>query len=139
MTTSTPPTRTPEQDLVVITLAHKLAQLGFQADFVDPISIGPIISVYRFQPQGSTKVSHLEGLSQDFAVTLGAEDVMVKRMPGESAVGVFVPNKVRQWVKWINHTSLDTSKYHVPLVLGVDYLGKIVIEDLVTLPHLLIA
>jgi S-DNA-T family DNA segregation ATPase FtsK/SpoIIIE len=84
-------------------------------------------------------VSHLEGLSQDFAVTLGAEDVMVKRMPGESAVGVFVPNKTRQWVKWINNSTVDTKKYHIPLVLGIDYLGNIVIEDLATLPHLLIA
>src|SRR5260370_31424310 len=98
-----------------------------------------MVSVYRFQRQGATKVSHLEGLSQDFAVTLGAEDVMVKRMPGESAVGVFVPNKVRQWVKWYNHCSLDSTKYKIPLILGIDYLGKLVVEDLTLMPHLLVA
>lgn len=133
------PTRTPEQEAVVIVISHKLTQLGLHATFVDPISVGPIVSVYRFQPNGSTKVSHLEGLSQDFAVTLGAEDVMVKRMPGESAVGIFVPNKERQWVKWYNHCTLDPTKYKVPLILGVDYLGKLVIEDLSLMPHLLIA
>src|SRR6266446_5348240 len=110
----TPATQTDEQRAVVIVLSHKLTQLGLSATFVDPISVGPIVSVYRFQPQGSTKVSHIEGLSQDFAVTLGAEDVMVKRMPGESAVGVFVPNKTRQWVKWINNSIVDTKKYHIP-------------------------
>lgn len=131
--------RTPEQEAVVIVISHKLTQLGLSATFVDPISVGPIVSVYRFQPQGSTKVSHLEGLSQDFAVTLGAEDVMVKRMPGESAVGIFVPNKSRQWVKWYNHCTLDPTKYKIPLILGVDYLGKLVVEDLSLMPHLLIA
>jgi len=131
--------QTDEQKAVVIVLSHKLSQLGLSATFVDPISVGPIVSVYRFQPQGSTKVSHLEGLSQDFAVTLGAEDVMVKRMPGESAVGVFVPNLERQWVKWYNHCTLDTSKYKIPLILGIDYTGKLIVEDLTTMPHLLIA
>lgn len=133
------PTRTPEQEAVVIVISHKLSQLGLHATFVDPISVGPIVSVYRFQPNGSTKVSHLEGLSQDFAVTLGAEDVMVKRMPGESAVGVFVPNKKREWVKWFTHATVDSTKYHIPLVLGVDYLGKLVVEDLTLMPHLLVA
>ncbi len=136
---NTTTSRTDEQNATVIALAHKLAQLGFTADFVDPISVGPIISVYRFQPKGSTKVSQLEGLSQDFAVALGAEDVMCKRMPGESAVGVFVPNKTRQWVKWYNHCTLDTTKYKLPMILGIDYLGKLIVEDLTTMPHLLIA
>ena len=135
----TPATQTDEQRAVVIVLSHKLTQLGLSATFVDPISVGPIVSVYRFQPQGSTKVSHLEGLSQDFAVTLGAEDVMVKRMPGESAVGVFVPNKTREWVKWFNHCNLDPTKFKIPMILGIDYLGKLVVEDLTTMPHLLIA
>lgn len=131
--------RTPEQEAVVIVLAHKLTSLGLSATFVDPISVGPIVSVYRFQPTGSTKVSHLEGLSQDFAVALGAEDVMCKRMPGESSVGIFVPNRERQWVKWFNHATVDPSKYKIPLVLGIDYLGKLVVEDLATMPHLLVA
>jgi S-DNA-T family DNA segregation ATPase FtsK/SpoIIIE len=137
--TTTTQARTPEQDLVVISLIHKIASLGLQADFCDPISVGPIVSVYRFAPKGSTKVSHLESLSQDFAVVLGAEDVMVKRMPGESSVGVFVPNKERQWVKWFNHCTLDPTKYHLPLVLGIDHLGRPVVEDLAMLPHLLVA
>jgi DNA segregation ATPase FtsK/SpoIIIE, S-DNA-T family len=131
--------RTDEQQATVIAIAHKLSQLGLTATFVDPISVGPIVSVYRFHPTGSTKVSHLEALSQDFAVALGAEDIMVKRMPGESAVGIFVPNRQRQWVKWLDHCTVDTSKYKLPLLLGIDYLGKPIIADLVTLPHLLIA
>jgi len=132
-------TRTPEQEATIIALAHKIASLGLTATFVDPISVGPIVSVYRFHPTGSTKVSHLEGLSQDFAVALGAEDVMVKRMPGESSVGIFVPNKQRQFVKWLDHCSLDSHKYHLPLILGIDYLGKLIVVDLVSLPHLLVA
>jgi DNA segregation ATPase FtsK/SpoIIIE, S-DNA-T family len=132
-------TKTPEQEATVIAIAHKIAQLGLTAQFVDPISVGPIVSVYRFMPTGSTRVSHLEGLSQDFAVVLGAEDIMAKRMPGEVSVGIFVPNRERQWVKWFNYCTLDSTKYKIPLILGVDYLGKLVVEDLTSMPHLLIA
>lgn len=132
-------TKTPEQEATVIAIAHKLVSLGLTASFVEPISVGPIVSVYRFQPSGSTRVSHIEGLSQDFAVALGAEDVMCKRMPGESSVGVFVPNRTRQWVKWFEHATVDSTKYHLPLILGIDYTGKLVVEDLATLPHLLVA
>lgn len=130
---------TEEQQAIVVVLQHKLVSLGIAARFVEPISVGPIVSVYRFQPVGSTRVTQLENLSQDFAVVLGAENVMVKRMPGESAVGVFVPNKNREYVKWFNHCQVDATKFKIPLILGIDYLGKIVVEDLSTLPHLLIA
>lgn len=128
-----------EQRAVVTVLQYKLSTLGVAARFVEPISVGPIVSVYRFLPIGSTRVSQLENLSQDFAVVLGAENVMVKRMPGESSVGIFVPNKERKYVKWFNHCQVDASKYKIPLVLGIDYLGKVVVEDLALLPHLLIA
>ena len=131
--------QTDEQRAYIIAISHKISTLGLQARFVEPISVGPIVSVYRFQPEGSTKVAQLEALSQDLAVVLGAEDIFIKRMPGESAVGIFVPNKEHQWVKWFNQSTVDTSKYKIPLVLGIDYLGKVVVEDLSTLPHLLIA
>lgn len=130
--------RTDEQKATILVLQHKLTTLGFSAQFIEPISVGPIVSVYRFQPTGSTRVTHLEGLSQDFAVTLGVEDIFVKRMPGESAVGIFVPNKTREWVKWFNHSQVDPTKYKIPLVLGIDHLGKPAVEDLTLMPHMLI-
>lgn len=132
--------KTPEQTATVIAITHKLVSLGLTADFCEPISVGPIVSVYRFQPRGSTKVAHLESLSADFAIALGAEDIVVKRMPGESAVGIFVPNRQRQDLWWKNHaTATDPTKYRVGLLLGTDYLGRLVVEDLTTLPHLLVA
>jgi DNA segregation ATPase FtsK/SpoIIIE, S-DNA-T family len=130
---------TTEQQAVITALTLKMAQLGMSAKPLAEVSVGPVVSVYRFLPQGSTKVSNIEALAPDFAVALGVEDVFVKRMPGESAVGVFVPNKERQWVKWYNHCSIDATKYKLPLILGINHLGKPVVEDLATLPHLLVA
>jgi len=84
----------------------------------------------------------MESLADDFAVLLGVEDIMVKRMPGESAVGVFVPNRQRTLVKFLDTLALNwqqSKAARVPLNFGVDYLGNGFVEDLATLPHLLIA
>lgn len=133
---------TDEQRSVSASLALKIASLGLSAKFVEPISVGPIVSTYRFLPQGTTKVSHLEAIAQDFALALGVEDIMVKRMPGEVAVGIFVPNATRNYVQWRNLCSLDHLTHpnrKIPLLLGVDHLGHTIVEDLTLMPHLLIA
>jgi len=133
---------TDEQISVVATISIKLAELGLVLKFTKPISVGPILSVYRFAPQGSTKVSQVEACSADLAIALGVEDVFVKRMPGESTIGVFVANVKRTPITFldtINNVWKLRDNMKIPLNFGVDHLGKPFIEDLVELPHLLVA
>ena len=136
---------TDEQKGVVLTVVKKLSELGHEAKFVPPVKVGPVVSAYRFLPIRKTRVSHLESLADDFAVALGVEDVLVKRMPGDAAVGVFVPNKVRKMVSFRETIGELYRQFHndeitgIPMNFGVDVLGKPFIEDLVSLPHLLIA
>lgn len=130
------------QQAIAAVLAHKIFELGHSADYVKDISEGPIVTVFRFMPKGSTRVSHLEGLAQDFAITLGVEDVVVKRIPGESSVSIFVPNKERKLVEWkntLNSFWKVKDSQRLPLNLGVDHLGRPVVVDLCDLPHLLVA
>jgi S-DNA-T family DNA segregation ATPase FtsK/SpoIIIE len=126
-----------EQQAVATVLQHKMTTLGLCAKHVESV-VGPIVTVYKFLPLGSTRVSNIEGLSQDFAVALSVEDVFVKRMPGEAAVGIFVPNRERKNVLWRDICSVPSDTY-IPLILGIDVNGRRVVEDLTTLPHLLIA
>ena len=130
---------TAEQRATVIVLTHKLAQLSVSAEFVQPVSVGPILTVYRFMPTGKTRIAHLEALSQDLAASLGVQDVLVKRIPGEVSVGVFVPNKERAKVYWRDLIGGRRDDMAIPLLLGIDYLGNKVEDDLSVLPHLLIA
>lgn len=134
------PVLTPEQATVLGKISAKFTDLGISASFVKPVSTGPILSVYRFMPSGSTKVSHIEALGQDLAIALGVEDVLVKRMPGESAVGIFIPNLLRKDVDFKDAVkNMWGTKLNVPLNFGVDLMGERFIEDLSTLPHLLVA
>lgn len=139
---------TPEQASIVKILSEKIEVLGKHAEFVGPVSTGPIIDTYRYFPVKRTKVAHLEQMSKDFAVSLGADSVLVKRMPGESAVGVFVPKKHRQEVLFsdtlsnVSEFATNTPKdghVPIPLNLGIDSNGDPMVDDLTIQPHLLIA
>jgi S-DNA-T family DNA segregation ATPase FtsK/SpoIIIE len=145
---------------VKLVLASKLAALGIRATFAAQISHGPLLTIYRLVPDARTRVSEVESLCNDFAIALGCEDVFVARMPGESAIGIFVPNIVRQPVNFRNtinslyavtylkrefpeapqFTTVDLKRQmNIPISFGVNYLGEPFIEDLTTMPHLLIA
>lgn len=140
---------TPEQKAVVEILADKIEALGKQAEFIGPVSVGPIVSTYRFFPLRKTKVAHLESMAKDFAVALGVEDsIFVKRMPGESAVGITVQNKDRKIIQFRDTVSnvaefmdVETKDGHkpIPLNFGIDVVGNPFVDDLTDQPHLLIA
>jgi DNA segregation ATPase FtsK/SpoIIIE, S-DNA-T family len=136
---------TPEQLGVVSKLVGKLIELQIDCEFVPPVTVGPVISLYKFRPTGKTRVSNIESLADDFAVTLGVEDVLVKRRVGDSAVSIAVPNATRTFVQFRDTVGVvfkllqGDPKPKIPLNLGVDEFGTPLIEDLTTLPHLLIA
>jgi DNA segregation ATPase FtsK/SpoIIIE, S-DNA-T family len=134
---------TDEQLQVVASIMTKLTLLGQELTFKEPISVGPLITTYRFLPKGVTKIKQIEALGQDIALALGVESVTIRRIPGENYIGFSVPNKVRTLVEW---RSIVKSVYNVnknevklPLLLGVDSMGKPFIDDLTKTTHLLVA
>jgi S-DNA-T family DNA segregation ATPase FtsK/SpoIIIE len=131
---------TPDQLATLAKLQLKLSSLKIDGHFLPEVSVGPIVSLYRFVPTNATKVSHVENLSDDMAISLGVESVQIQRLPSENAIGIFVPNKERTVLQFKDAVSnVWTSKAKIPILLGMDHTGNIVVEDLVLLPHLLIA
>ena len=131
-----------KHQLIAAQLLTKITELGHSVTYIPQVSEGPIVTIYRFLPRGATRVSHIEGLAQDFAICLGVEDVLVKRIPGESAVSIWVPNKERHYIDFKETMGAywkAREGQKIPLNLGVDHLGRPVVVDLSSLPHLLIA
>ena len=124
---------------VITQLTQKIFALGHSVEVSPIITKGPIVTVYHFKPIGKTKVSNLEQMAQDFAVTLAVEDVLVRRLPGQPFVGVYVPNKKRESVLWRDIIGNIGQEEKIPLLLGIDINGKSIVDDLAMLPHLLIA
>jgi DNA segregation ATPase FtsK/SpoIIIE, S-DNA-T family len=139
---------TPEQRHVIDMLMEKVENLGKHVEFVEPVTVGPLISTYRLQPLHKTKVAHLESMMKDFALAVKAETLVVKRMPGEGCVGIFVPNAVRQDV-FLSDTLKNVPTFMqkptrdghkpIPLNFGIDSQGHPFVDDLTMQPHMIVA
>lgn len=107
------------------------------------IDRGPTITCYELQPAPGVKVSRIVNLSNDLALSLAASDIrIVAPIPGKAAVGIEVPNRVKddvtlkEIIQSEEYLALDSN---IPLALGKDITGKTIISSIDKMPHLLIA
>jgi len=123
-------------------LIDTLSSFNVRAKIVD-ISRGPAITRYEIQPASGVKVSKITTLSDDIALNLAALGVRIEApIPGRSAVGVEIPNKIVSMVtvrEIIESDEFINNENILSVVLGKDISGKPVVTDLSKMPHLLIA
>lgn len=123
-------------------LIDTLMSFNVKAKIVD-ICRGPAITRYEIQPASGVKVSKITTLADDIALNLAALGVRIEApIPGKSAVGVEIANKVVSMVtvrEIIESAEFINSKSKLTVALGKDISGKCVVTDLGKMPHLLIA
>ena len=104
---------------------------------------GPTVTRYEIELAPGVKVSRVTNLSGDIAYALATPDVrLLAPIPGRSAIGVEVPNRVRRLVTLGDVlASPEAAKMKHPLVVGLgeDISGRPVLVNLAELPHVLIA
>jgi DNA segregation ATPase FtsK/SpoIIIE, S-DNA-T family len=120
------------------TLASKLSALGIQGEIVG-IQKGPVLSTLLFRPAIATRVGTLVRATEDLSLALGGR---VRLLPDfeSGCVAIVVPHQHRQTVAWLDLICkvLDAPGA-LPLPLGVDVYGSLLVADLAEMPHLLIA
>lgn len=123
-------------------LEETLLSFGVNAK-VTKISQGPTITRYELQPAPGVKVSKIVSLADDIALSLAAPDVRIEApIPGKSAVGIEIPNKQTSLVTFreiIESEEFKESQSKVTIGLGEDVSGEMVVADLASMPHLLVA
>ncbi|MBU1220988.1 DNA translocase FtsK 4TM domain-containing protein [Myxococcota bacterium] len=141
-----PPVNEQEDRQAMIALAERL--VSSMVDYkikgrVEEIHPGPVVTMYEFVPEAGIRVSKIESLDKDLALSLAATRVrIVAPIPGKSAVGIEVPNEIRQTVylkELITSDLFTKSKSYLTMVLGKDIKGRPVVCDLAKAPHLLVA
>lgn len=122
-----------------IELERTLKEFGIEAKVVG-ITRGPVITRYELQPAPGVKLNRIVNLSNNIALNLSANGVRIEApIPGRSAVGIEIPNEEREIVTLgdiIQEAKLDGE---LPIVLGKNISGDVVVADLAAMPHLLIA
>ncbi len=104
---------------------------------------GPTVTMYEVEVEAGTKVNRVLSLADDIAYALATPDVrIIAPIPGKSAIGVEVPNKVRDFVMLgdvlASKAARDVTK-SLFVGLGKDVHGRAVLVNLAEMPHLLIA
>ncbi len=123
-------------------LESALQQYRIEGEVVG-IDSGPVITLFEVRLAPGTKVSRLSAIDSDLARALKAQNIrIVANMAGKDTVGIEVPNlkKERVRLKELMSTSDGFSqKMRLPMYLGKDASGNPLVQDLATMPHMLIA
>jgi DNA segregation ATPase FtsK/SpoIIIE, S-DNA-T family len=109
---------------------------------IHQIHPGPVVTTFEFKPEPGVKYSRITSLGDDLCLALEAESVRIDRIPGKSTVGMEVPNNTRATImlrELVESSEYQQSNYRLPLALGKEITGKIVVSDLQKMPHLLMA
>ncbi|MDH5719412.1 MAG: DNA translocase FtsK [Spirochaetia bacterium] len=131
-----------ETQSIIDTLETTLRQFNIEGRVVG-IQTGPIITRYEVKMPPGVKVNKILALTDELAMALEALKVRIEApIPGRSTVGIEIPNKKRSLVllgDLINNDSYKETNKALPLPMGKDIAGNLVIEDLSRMPHILIA
>ncbi|MCC5806894.1 MAG: DNA translocase FtsK [Opitutales bacterium] len=117
---------------------------SFSVDaFVCDALVGPRVTQFRVKPGYGVKVDAISGLARNLAMAMAVKAVRVQApIPGEPFVGVEVPNPVSPTIRLgaaFAAQEWTDSDAAIPLVMGMDMGGGIVVTDLARAPHMLIA
>jgi len=131
-----------EVQQIIEKLESTLDQFGIEARVIG-MQRGPIITRYEIRIPPGIKVNRILGLTDELAMALEALRVRIEApIPGRSTVGIEIPNKKRSTVLLgdiLNHPEYNGNSIRLPLPLGKDIAGNLLIEDLCKMPHILIA
>jgi len=104
---------------------------------------GPTVTLYEVEVEAGTKVNKVLALADDIAYALATPDVrIIAPIPGKSAIGVEVPNKIRDFVMLgdvLRAKPAKDDKHPLSVALGKDVHGRAQLVNLTRMPHLLIA
>ncbi len=123
-------------------LERKLADFGVEGKVVQVLP-GPVITLYEFEPAPGIKVSRILALSDDLALAMRALSLRILApVPGKPVVGIEIPNIKKEVVSFkeiITSKEFVESGSKLMMVIGKDNIGEPVVQDLATIPHLLMA
>ena len=123
-------------------IENTMRNFGIESKVV-AINRGPVITSYELKPAPGIKLSRIVGLSDNIAMALASSDLRIEApIPGKTVVGIEVPNSEKDAVglkELIDSNEFKTIKSDLPLALGKDVEGNILISGMEDMPHLLIA
>ncbi len=124
------------------TIRRTLENFGINVEMREA-NVGPTVTQYTLRPEQGTKLTRITALQNDLALALAAHPIRIEApIPNKDLVGVEIPNKTPALVRLRDLlASREWRETESPLSfpLGLDVSGRVVVDSLERLPHLLIA
>ncbi len=125
-----------------IEIQEKLLQFKIEVE-MQGYRVWPTVIQYRLKPKSGVKLQKIVNLQKDLALALHAKSIRIQApIPGLGVVGIEVPNPQREAIGLrdvLESKEFNSSKYDIPLALWKDVSGNMIVGDMATMPHLLIA
>lgn len=130
------------EDKMKETIKQTLENFGINVEMREA-NVGPTVTQYTLRPEQGTKLSRITALQNDLALELAAHPIRIEApIPNKDLVGIEIPNKAPALVRLrelLMSKELKESDSPLSFALGKDVSGKVVVDTLERLPHLLIA
>ncbi len=132
----------PDLHVSAQTLKETLAEFGIDVEITN-VERGPVVTRFELLPAPGIKLEKIGGLSNNISLAMKAESIRVQApIPGKGVVGIEVPNSTTTTVylrQVVESPAWRSGKAALPLALGQDVGGHILVADLAEMPHMLIA
>ncbi len=122
-------------------MENAFAQYNVHGRVVE-IRPGPIVTLYEYLPEDGTRMVDINKTVADMTRAMATEKIRIAQIPGTQFVGVEMVNLKPFTVRYqtlMDDETFKTSKYKIPLALGVNIGGNPMFYDLAKMPHMLIA
>jgi len=126
-----------------VNILHQLFNNFNLSAKINRVVRGPSVTLYELTLSPGVKVQRLLSLEDDFCVAMGSPDIRILTpIPGKSAIGIEVPNKIKSIVTLGDIYSNEDKEILENLLcvpLGKNLSGNIVYMNINSMPHLLVA
>lgn len=118
-----------------------LEEYGVKGEIVN-VRPGPVVTLFELEPAPGIKTTRVINLADDIARSMSALSVRIAVVPGQSVIGIEMPNEKRADVflkEMLAGDEFKNASKPLLLALGKDIGGKPTFADLAKMPHLLVA
>lgn len=110
---------------------------------MEGVNVGPTVTQYTLKPAEGVKLSKIIALQNDLSLALASHPIRIEApIPGKSLVGIEVPNQnvaIVRFKEMLESDDFSKRKSSLTMPLGRDVSGKVMMSDLIKMPHLLIS
>ena len=118
-----------------------LQSFGIDGEVID-YTKGPTFTLFEIMLNPGVKINKITGLRDNLAMNLAVKSLRILApIPGRNTIGIEAPNDVKDMVKFGDILSEELINDNKPLnvAMGKDIYGKPVNQNIVEMPHALIA